>query len=52
MDLTQIWEMLRPLWLVWLMILFAGVIFWAYRPRNKKRFEEDGMIPFKEENGG
>ena len=52
MDLMQIWETLRPLWLVWLMILFAGVVFWAYRPRNRKRFEEDGMIPFKEENGG
>ena len=52
MDLTQIWEALRPLWLVWLIVLFAGVVFWAFRPRNKKRFEEDGKIPFKDENGG
>lgn len=51
MDLMEIWEALRPLWLVWLMILFGAVVFWAYRPRNRKRFEADGMIPFKEESG-
>lgn len=33
---------------VWLMILFAGIIFWAFRPKNKKRFEDDAMIPFEE----
>jgi len=36
-------------WGVWLMILFAGIIFWAFRPKNKKRFEDDGMIPFRDD---
>jgi cytochrome c oxidase cbb3-type subunit IV len=25
---------------------FIGIVFWAYRPRNKARFEQDGRMPF------
>ena len=52
MTVMDLWELVRPLWLVWLVILFSGVVFWAYRPKNRGRFEEDGMIPFKDGNGG
>jgi cytochrome c oxidase cbb3-type subunit 4 len=52
MDLNAVYEVARSLWVVWLMILFAGVVFWAFRPKNKKRFEDDARIPFREENGG
>ena len=52
MDLTALYEVARSLWVVWLMILFAGVVFWAFRPKNKKRFEDDAKIPFREDNGG
>jgi len=43
--------MLASLWLVWLIILFVGIVFWAYRPKNKKRFEEAARIPFKDDEG-
>lgn len=49
MDLSGVFEWVRSLWLVWLVVLFALVVWWAYRPKNKKRFEEDAMIPFKDE---
>ena len=52
MNLADFYEVVRSLWLVWLMILFAGIVFWAFRPKNKKRFEDDAQIPFREENGG
>ena len=54
MDLTTITEMARSAWVVWLVLLFGAVVFWAFRPSNKKRFEEDAMIIFKDngENGG
>jgi cytochrome c oxidase cbb3-type subunit 4 len=52
MNLNAVYEVARSLWVVWLMILFAGVVFWAFRPKNKKRFEDDARIPFREENGG
>ncbi len=28
---------------------FLLVSWWAYSPRNKQRFEEDGMLPFIDE---
>lgn len=32
------------------MILFLGVLFYAFRPKNKDRFDEDGQIPFKDDD--
>jgi cytochrome c oxidase cbb3-type subunit IV len=50
-DISEVMQTLRSLWLVWLVVLFAGIVWWAYRPKNKKRFEEDARIPFKDEDG-
>ena len=52
MDFASFSEALRPYWVVWLLLLFVGIVFWAFRPRNRKRFEDDGMIPFKNEENG
>jgi cytochrome c oxidase cbb3-type subunit IV len=51
-DLTAVWEMARSLWVLWLIILFSAVVFWTFRPKNRKRFEDDAQIPFKDEDGG
>ncbi len=51
MDLAAIVEFLRSLWLVWLIVLFAGIVYWAFRPKNKQRFERDAQIPFKDDDG-
>jgi cytochrome c oxidase cbb3-type subunit IV len=29
-------------------ITFLGIVWWAYGSSRKKRFEEDGKIPFEE----
>lgn len=53
MELTSLVELARSLWVVWLMAVFVGIVFWAFRPKNKKRFEEDAKIIFKnDQNGG
>ena len=53
MDMTTLVELARSLWVVWLMAVFLGIVFWAYRPKNKERFEEDANIIFKnDKNGG
>ncbi len=36
--------------LILFIALFAGVLFWAYRPKNKKKFEDYGSIPFRDED--
>jgi cytochrome c oxidase cbb3-type subunit IV len=51
MDFSAIMETLGSLWVLWLFVLLIVVVWWAYRPKNKKRFEEDASIPFKDENG-
>ncbi|MDA8109783.1 MAG: cbb3-type cytochrome c oxidase subunit 3 [Betaproteobacteria bacterium] len=28
---------------------FLGVVWWAYAPSRKARFERDGMLPFEED---
>ncbi len=53
MTIETFYEIARSSWVVWMMALFIGIALWAYAPRNKKRFEEDGNIIFKDsENGG
>ncbi|MDY0328948.1 MAG: cbb3-type cytochrome c oxidase subunit 3 [Thiomonas sp.] len=32
--------------LVLSMVVFAGIVWWAFSPRFKKTHEKDGMIPF------
>lgn len=42
-------HVLKPLWVVMAMAAFLGILFWAYRPKNKARFEADGEIPLKDD---
>lgn len=52
-GLDPISDFLRQFWGLWLMLLFLAVVWWAFRPRNRERFREDAMIPFRddEDNG-
>jgi len=52
MDIVAISDMARSSWVVWLMLLFAFIVFWAFRPKNKERFEEDAKIIFKDDKNG
>lgn len=31
-------------------IVFIGIVWWAFGKGNKKRFEEDAKIPFEEDD--
>jgi cytochrome c oxidase cbb3-type subunit 4 len=33
------------------MLAFFGVVWWAYRSANRRRFEEDARLPFADEAG-
>lgn len=48
MDLDSIVTFLRSFWVVWLMLLFLGIVAYALWPRNRAKFEEASRIPFKE----
>ena len=46
--MQEFYAFVRQLWVVWLMLLFVGIVAWAYWPRRKKKMEEHGKIPFKD----
>jgi len=50
MDLQQISEVAASLWPLWLMIVFLSIVGWAYWPSHKKRFEDYGDIPFRDDD--
>lgn len=52
MDTQDMSGAVQSAWILWLMILFIGILFWAFRPKNRRRFEDDGKIPFKEDGNG
>lgn len=49
MTLVELAEFLRSLWGLWLMILFLGIVFYSFRPRNKSRLESYGDIPLRDD---
>jgi cytochrome c oxidase cbb3-type subunit 4 len=38
-------EVLASIWTVWAVLVFGGIAFWAWRPANRRRFEEHARIP-------
>jgi len=43
-------NVIRGLGTVFALFAFLGIVAWAYSSRHKSRFEDDGMIPFKEDD--
>ena len=52
MDLNALLAWAHQAWVIWLTILFVVVVFWAFRPKNKARFENYGSIPLRDEDNG
>ncbi len=49
MTLEALGELLTSIWTVWAILVFAGIAFWAWRPKNRRRFEKDARIPLNDE---
>jgi cytochrome c oxidase cbb3-type subunit IV len=49
MSWLEVSDLARQMWVAWLMLVFLGIVFYAFRPRNKRHFEECSNIPFKTE---
>lgn len=43
-------NVLRPFWVLWVIMIFTGIVFYAYRPKNKERLEDYGNIPLRDDN--
>jgi cytochrome c oxidase cbb3-type subunit 4 len=47
MNLHELSDFMRQYWVVWLVIFFGIIIFTAYRPGNRKHFDDCAQIPFR-----
>ncbi len=41
--------LLKELWIVWFVLLFVGIVVWAFWPSNKARLEAQGRIPLDDD---
>ncbi len=50
MNLEAVNEILTSIWTVWAILIFAVIVFWAWRPKNRRRFEKDARIPLDDKD--
>jgi cytochrome c oxidase cbb3-type subunit 4 len=49
MTLESFNQIATSVWTVWAVLVFAGIVSWALRPANRRRFEQASRIPLDEE---
>ena len=47
MTWSEIHELASQFWVAWLTLVFVVIGFYAYRPKNRKHFDDCAQIPFK-----
>jgi cbb3-type cytochrome oxidase subunit 3 len=50
MDLSAVFDAIGVLGVAWLLILFAGVLVWAFRPRRRRRSTGDAPVPVDDDD--
>lgn len=50
MNWIDIAVLARQVWVAWLTLIFLGITFYAFRPKNRKYFEDCAEIPFLNDN--
>jgi cytochrome c oxidase cbb3-type subunit 4 len=46
------YSLIQSLWTVVVMVLFVGIVIWAWSGKRKHRFDEAAQLPFDEEDAG
>jgi len=50
MNLQAIYQFVAQLWVVWLVLLFVGIVAWVYLPRNRASMTHDANIPLRDDD--
>lgn len=50
METIDLYSHLVTVIMVALVLVFAAIVAWAYWPRHKARFEQDGRIPLRDDD--
>ena len=51
-TLTDLYPVLRSLWVVWFFLLFVGMVLWVMRPSKRRDYERAGDIPLRDDPPG
>ena len=43
-------SLIQSIWTIVVMVLFVGIVIWAWSGKRKERFDEAANIPFKEDD--
>lgn len=49
MTLESFNQIATSVWTVWAVLVFTGIVSWALRPANRRRFEQASRIPLEDE---
>lgn len=49
MDLGDLYQLAGQLWVVWLVLLFAGIMVWTFLPRNQDRLKSYADLPLNDD---
>jgi len=52
MTMLELSDLARHFWVAWLMLVFVAIGFYAFRPKNRRHFEDCANIPFKTDSEG
>ena len=47
--MTELYELLRSLWVVWLVAIFIGIVVFVMWPSRRKKYKAAAMIPLEDE---
>ena len=48
--LESIHHIAAAVWPLWLMVIFIGIVAWAFWPKNKSKLERHGEIPLRNDD--
>ncbi len=48
-DLIALYQTVRSGWIVWVMLLFVGMLVWLFLPGRRKALEEAARIPLDDD---
>jgi cytochrome c oxidase cbb3-type subunit 4 len=49
MDIATLYPILRSVWVVWFMVVFVGIVVWAFWPARKTKLDDHGSIPLRDD---
>ncbi len=52
MDLVTFYMTVRSYWIVWVMLLFVGMIVWVYWPNHRAAMDAHARIPLDDDAQG